>query len=108
MVKLVEDLATLTTIPAKQLEKLVAKSALCISDVVAEAALGQEDKAEIDLGIGQLKIKKEASGIRYVFIPSTNLAASVNKAFSEQKSSLVETIDTTLVDRVTNTYKDLI
>lgn len=108
MVRLTEDLAQLTTIPVRQLDRLAVRGGYCTANAVYEAVQAGEDVAEVDTGIGILRIFKDPQGIHYVFIPSTELDREVRGAFKGQKSPLSTAIEETLVDRITNTYKDLI
>ena len=108
MLNLNGDLAVLTTIPVRQLDKLTAKGTLCLANAVAESVFEGKDEVQLDIGYGQLNIKKVDGGIKYIFIPSCDLEEAVKDAFTGRHNSLTETVESVLVDRIVNTYKDLI
>ena len=108
MVNLKEDLATLTTIPTRSIDKLFSKSSLCIANAVTEGVLEGQDVVEINIGFGTLKIAKTEQGIRYLFKPSADLEESVRDAFLGKRNKLTDVVEAALVDRIVNTYKDLI
>lgn len=108
MAKLAEDLAQLTTIPVKQLDRLALRGNYCIASAIYEAVQEGESGVVMDIGIGSLKIFKDPQGIHYIFMPSSELDKGVREAFKGQRNLLSSVIEETLVDRITNTYKDLI
>ncbi len=85
-INLINNVATLTTIPEKYLYKLVEKSLYAISDAVAQSQIAESKITDIDIGIGTLSIKIAANLIEYHFTPS----------------------ETVVVDKVTNVYKDIL
>lgn len=108
MVKLNEDLSLLTTIPTRQLDRLTAKAKDCISNAIVEGTLQGELTIEIDIGYGVLRLIREEQGIRYIFVPDSDLEQKVKAAFVDHKSSLTQIVEASLVDHITNAYKDLI
>lgn len=105
---MVDDLSTLTTIPATNLNQLVQKSMYCICDDVEEAMLGGHNTAEIDLGIGKLYIRVQEKAVQYRFIPNKILDNAVKDTVLNHKNPLVDLAEETLVHRVLNTYKSFI
>lgn len=103
-----EDLAILTTIPAKQLARLGDRAGYCIANAVAEARLQNQDSIEYNIGIGTLCIRLLEQGIQYTFKPSAQVEEDVRAAFQGRTSSLTGLVENVLVDRITNAYKDLI
>ena len=108
MNKLLEDLSILTTIPQKTLEKLVDKTYLCINSSVEETLLEDKNISEIDIGIGYLYILLDYEGIKNKFIPNQKLEDSIKKTFINKSNMLENTLEISLVDRISNTYKDLL
>lgn len=105
---LIDDLSTLTTIPATNLNQLVQKSVYCICDDVEEAVLGENNTAEIDLGFGKLYIRVHNNNVQYKFIPSRALDNAVKETIINHKNPLVDVAEETLVHRILNTYKSFI
>lgn len=102
------DLATLTTIPQATLVKLMDKMGWCICNLVEESSLNSDSITEIDLGIGKLILNIENNEIEYKFIPSTKLESNIIKTIKEKKNPLLNKLETSLADRIINTYKDMI
>lgn len=108
MSNLIDDISKLTTIPDKVLLKLVDKSYFCISSAIEEALLEHKDIVEIDLGIGTLYLEVKSESVRYKFLPNKELDKTVKDTVINRKNSLQDVLEMTLVDRITNTYKELI
>lgn len=107
-IKLSKDLSVLTTIPEKALEKLAAKALYCVSGAVAEAAMADEESAEIDLDLGRLLISFAGGELRYKFVPDGKMDAAVKNAVICKQNLLETALDESLVRSVTSTYKDLL
>ena len=108
MNNIIEDLSKLTTIPVKSLNKLVDKTVFCISDIVEDAVLEQKKLLEIDIGIGILHIKLESESVKYKFIPHQILETAVKDTIVNKRNLLQDTLEKVLVNRVVNTYKELL
>jgi len=100
------DLSTLTTISPGVLSKLFDKEVWCISNAVEQALANQDNVAEIDLEIGTLYIQVDEETIRYKFVPGTQLERAVVGTVSSGHNSLIANLETSLVNKITNTYKD--
>jgi hypothetical protein len=108
MTKIIEDLATLTTISQNALVNLNEKTHACICHSVCESMLEGNPLTEIDLGIGILYIKCEEDQIKYKFIPSKKLEENVTSTVKNKVSPLVFEVETSLKDRIESTYKNLL
>lgn len=108
MTKLIEDLATLTTISQNALVNLNEKANSCICHSVCESMLEGKPLTEIDLGIGILYIKCEEDQIKYKFIPSKKLEESVAFTVKHKTSPILFEVETALKDRIESTYKNLL
>lgn len=108
MNNLVEDLSKLTTIPESVLNKLVEKIFYCISDVIEETVIEQKKIAEIDIKIGTIYIELNLNNVRYKFIPSKEFETIVKDTVINKKNLLQDVLEKTIVNRITNTYKDLL
>jgi len=101
-----KELSTLTTISPSVLSKLFDKEIWCISNAVEQSLAAQDNIAEIDLDIGTLYIQVSEETIRYKFIPSPLLEKTVINTVSSGHNSLIASLETSLVNKITNTYKD--
>lgn len=108
MNNLIEDVAALSTIPPRYLNKLLDKVYYSINDEISEAIIENKDTVDIDIGIGTLKILLNPNSLKYKFIPSAKLEASTKATVQDKKNSLVDKLETYLVDKIIHTYKDII
>lgn len=104
----VKDLSVLSTIPEKILMKLLEKVNYVVCESIEEAIIEGDEVVSLDLGIGNLVIKLSEDGIRYKFIPSKKLEENVKDTFIYRQNLLEKTLEELVVNRVTNTYKDLL
>lgn len=105
---LIEDISKLTTISDSVLNKLVDKAFYCISDAIEDDILEQKKVTEIDIGIGTLYLELNSENVRYKFIPNKKLESAVKDTVVNKKNLLKDTLEMTLVTRITNTYKELL
>ncbi len=100
-----KDLSTLTTINESTLSKLNNKAVWCITDAVCKSVYNRDDSAIIDMGIGKLTIKFDNNQVRYKFVPSKELEEAVTAAVLDERNPLVDALESSLVDKMTNVYK---
>ena len=67
-----------------------------------------QDTTIIDIGIGQLCVQVVDNGIQYKFIPSAKLEKYMIDTILNKKNPLVNTIESTLVNRIVRAYKDML
>lgn len=108
MTSLTTDLAKLTNIPKLTLDKLVNKSNLIIADKVLETVLTKESNTVVDIGIGHLYIKIDTDAIKYKFIPTKDLDTYICETITSKSSPLVLKLESSLRDRISSTYKELL
>ena len=102
------DVSKLTTIPIRSLDKLVSKVCWCICDATEETLLNGENIAVVDVGIGQLCIQIDSDEIQYKFIPSAKLEKYMIDTVVNKKNPMVVNLESTFVNRIVKTYKDMI
>ena len=105
---LIKDTATLTTIPEKALTKLASKAIYSINEAVVESQLANDNVIDIDIGIGNLAIKIEDEEVVYKFVPSPELDNSIKETILNGRNLLEDALEASLVDKLTNTYKDIL
>ena len=108
MFDLIDDLSKITTIPQDALTKLVDKVNWCICEYINETDLGKEQTLDIDIGIGKLCILIGDNLVKYKFIQSSKLEKSVRDVIINESNPLKDRLEKRLVDKITETYKDLI
>lgn len=108
MTDIIEDLSKITTISTNNLNKLIDKSMWCICDYIEELITSKNNVLEINIGIGTLIISILDNQIKYKFIPNAKLENSIRETIINEYNPLKLTIEKTLVNKITNTYKDLI
>ena len=106
MNNLITDISTLTAIPEKTLNKILDKAYVAINDIILEDLMEDKKVAEIDIGIGSLYIQLLHNSIKYKFIPNATLEENVRNTIIHKTNLLENTLETNLVDKLTNTYKD--
>ncbi len=108
MTNLVQDLSTLTTIPKKNLNRLIDVAIYSINETIAEDLLQGNDVSEVNIGLGNLYIQCSGNKLNFKFIPSAKLREEVINTIKNKENSLELTLEKNLIDRITNTYKDII
>jgi hypothetical protein len=108
MNSLIKELETITTIPEASLNKLIERSIYCICEDIEESKLQDDKISEIDIGIGTLTVLKTEDTLKYKFTPSAKLNDAVIATIVDGKNPLIKASETSLVNRITNVYKDLL
>ena len=101
------DISLITTINERALDKLSDKVLWCISDAVEKAMLNNDNVIELDLGFGILMISILDNNVKYKFVPSKELEKAVNDTIINEKNMLVDVLEESLVNKITNVYKDM-
>ena len=105
---IIKDTSVLTTIPDKVLRKLITKEIYCINDAVEETRLSEGKITDLNIGLGILSIGVLDDKVFYKFVPSKELEDSVKASILNERNLLEDALEAALVDKLTNTYKDLL
>lgn len=105
---IIKDTATITTVPEKALRKLAARGIYCINDAIVESLAGGEQITDLDIGIGNLAVGVVDDKVVYKFTPSQELDSAVKDAVLNRRNLLEGALEAALVERLTNTYKDIL
>lgn len=108
MYSLIDDVATITTIPVASLQKLANKASFCICNCIEETKLNNESLTEINIGIGILSINVVNNSIEYRFTPNKKFEEAIRTTIIDGKNPLVEVAESVLIDKILHVYKDLI
>lgn len=109
MSNIVQDLATLTTLPVSNVEYLFDIITDSISHEVLEGKLNNSEFVTISLGkVGKLLISLTDSELRYKFIPSSYLEEKLITTLTTEESSLEKRLQESLDKRIISAYKDLL
>lgn len=104
---ILDDLCKITTIPAASLNKLVDTAGKCICNSVYESQLKQELITDVNIGLGNIIISIEDNALTYKFIPSSKFERNLVTTIVNKKNPLAEKVETTFVNRIISTYKDM-
>lgn|SRR5574344_1365576 len=107
MRQIVKDVAELSGVKEKTLLNLLDEANLCISDAIYESLAKGEDVTELDIGIGTLYILVEGADLRYKFFPNNSLQTIVKTTIKTKSNQLTKTADSSLIAKVSKTYKEL-
>ena len=108
MVNIIEDVATLTTINKKNLNKLVEVALYCINEAIEESLLDQKTVTDLDIGIGELHIQFVDNELKFKFIPNAKLREGAIDTIKGKQNNLELILEQNLVDKITNIYKEII
>lgn len=108
MVDTINDLSILTLIPRTSIDNLVDKLNYVICHSIEESQIENENITELNIGIGKICVFSNGETIRYRFEPSRSLEEAIRETVNTKKSPLVNKVEESLVDRITNVYKDLL
>ena len=104
---MLQDLAQITTIPVFSIKKIFNNLTLCIVHKVLENYLTHTTETCVDIGIGKLSIQLIDNIVKYKFIPSQKFENLLVEAIHSKQSPLVSKAEDILVDKIQNTYKEL-
>ena len=105
---IIEDVSFLTNVSDTILDKLINVTNYSIGHAVHESLCEKEQFAILEIGIGELHIKVEQTGIRYKFIPDKALETIVTNTVKNKESPIVTKLDTALQSKIDKTYKELL
>lgn len=105
---LIEGVSTLTTIDVNTLERLVDISKLVIIDELVEQLENGQDTVSINVGLGNLLIHYSGESIKFKFTPNAKFEEDVSMACIHKVNLLDTKVETSLKDKIVNTYKDLL
>ena len=107
MNKLMEDFGNITSLPNSALNHAANIITEIIGHYIAEMKLNKKTETVIDLMIGTLTINI-SEGIKYKFIPNTQLEKTIKKAYKTSESPLTNHIENTLCKSVGKLYKEML
>ena len=103
----VQDISTLTTVHKSSIDRLCTQAVKCICYCVCEALSKNEKDLCLDIGIGSLFINIDDESVKYRFEPSIFMDNSVIESVLSGKNPVIEDIESSLLNKVNTTYKDL-
>ncbi len=105
---IIEGLSVLTSINAKVFNKLSDLAIYCITDEVNDSNLSDVKLTSIDIGIGILNIFEDGDKVKYGFVPSAKLEEGVKNTIIRKENALEVVVESTLKNKLVNTYKELV
>ena len=108
MITIVDDLSALTSIPKSAIIKLLSKESYVITNGIEEGIVAGNSIIDIDLEIGILSILIDENQIKYRFVPSAKLEKAIKNTIKNKKSPLKDSLEKSLVSKITDIYKELL
>ena len=106
-----EGVSKLTTIDESALKRLLELGkVVIIDDLIEQLNNKQEDNhiASIDIGIGNLMIQYYGDSIKFKFAPNAKFEEDVENACIHGVNLIDAKVESSLKDKILNTYKDLL
>ena len=112
MHNVMEDISTLTAVPEKILNRLVAAASYAICQNILEDNASDETLSgvkEFDIGIGTLYIKymPEEDDIKFKFKPTESLRKNIHSTYKEGSNLMRNLLSKRLGQKLLEVYKDL-
>ena len=104
---IVQDISTLTTVQKSSIDRLCTQAVKCICYCICEALSKNEKDLCLDIGIGSLFINIGEDSVKYRFEPSMFMDNSIIDSVLSGKNPVIEDIESSLLNKVNTTYKDL-
>ena len=95
---LITDIASLTGVNQRILNKLIEKITLCIGSIIHDAKQLNEQLVKINIGIGDLVI--ELSSMQCKFVPSKELKKEIKESLISPRDKLELKLEQELSDRL--------
>jgi len=103
----IKDLSVLTGLSVVSIQRVLSKFEDIIVHNISECYNSNEDVCNLDIGIGNLNILISEDELMYRFTPSSRLEKNIVRTVSENKDVLLEKLESSLTEKIVNTYKDL-
>lgn len=103
---IINNLSLLACIPKEDLYKVADIESYIIGDILSKEF---EESGEIscNIGIGNIVIIWDASNVKFRFEPGEELSKSILEGLNKD-SELVKKLENSLLNKITQAYKDLI
>ena len=98
----------IVTVWRNSFQKLTDKINWCICDAVYQTKQVQNTITTLDLTFGKIVITNNSDSISYKFKPAPELEEAVKTVILDNVNPLKATLEKNLINRITNTYKDII
>lgn len=105
---ILDDICKITTIPTASMNKLFDKIGYCIANSIYEAYVAKRNIVEVNIGIGNILVEIQNNNLIYKFIPSNKLEKNIIESIRSNKNPLDIQLEETFVNRILNTYKDML
>ena len=105
-INIINDLSTLTTVPAKALNELIKYENLCIGNAIKEAALEQKQKLLLNIGLGTLCV--ELASMQCKFIPSSDLKNTLKLCLNGKNDLLLDKLQLNIAQKLVKIYQGVL
>lgn len=100
----VNDLSSLTRVPAKILNTLVEKTNMCIGSAIHDGLQEKEEAIVINIGIGNLSVNLVTMDCK--FVPSKELKATIKTSLTSKIDPVEFEIEDALVHKLLTIYEE--
>lgn len=105
---LIEDLAALSSVNEKLLNKLSDLAIYSISNTVNESLLENKNDCIIELGIGKLVISFSSTELKFKFLPDAKLKGSIINTIKSGNDNFEYTLDAKFAEKLEKLYKEIL
>ena len=103
---ILNDISTITKIPAKVFTSLTNLANLCIGSEIADAKVQGQEAIILDIGVGTLSV--DLTTMQCKFVPSKDLKASIKLACSTDTDPLAFEFEQALTDKLITVCEEVI
>ena len=107
-INILDDICEITTIPNASMHKLFDKIGFCIANAIYEGYLNKQQIIEVNIGLGTIIVSIDSNQLVYKFVPSCKLEKNIVDSIRNNKNPLDIKLEETFVNRILNTYKDML
>lgn len=105
---LIDDVSTLTTIKKSQLNRLCKIVELLVADDMIESIRAGEQVLSIDIGVGQLALLVDNTGVTYKFTPSKQLESKIHDVLLGKEEPLEKELEVLVCKKMITASKNLL
>lgn len=107
MITMTKDLSALTSVPTTLFDDMVVKARYIIAHAVYESIIAEEDEAVIDLGFGEIVVRRDGENVKFRFTPSEELSSLIRESVDTHTSPLIGVLEDSIKEKLEKAYKRL-
>ena len=103
-INILNDLSSLTKVPAKILHALSEKELLCIGSAIKDAVDKKDEVVLLNIGLGTLSVN--LADMQCKFVPSTDFKMVLKRAIKSGIDPLEYELEQTLIEKLIKIYEE--